>query len=182
MKCSYLYVRMKKACLLAYWEDRLLVFFIILHFWKFLCNNQNPGNYSILKGLTGDRIEKHLQGNSVSYAHISNLVLAYRDPIFICRARDLCTESKWIVTISDGVDWWRWLPPEATWYSIKSVAIVFWLLYRTWLILFSCTRTWKLDDQVLSEIWHNEAHYTGPYKLQCGRHTSHYMSGRRNFM
>ncbi|RZB59977.1 DExH-box ATP-dependent RNA helicase DExH17 [Glycine soja] len=59
LKRSYLYVRMKKASDPGY----QLVLFISLpsHLMQFFMHNQNPMNYAIKKGISGDRLEKHVQ-------------------------------------------------------------------------------------------------------------------------
>jgi len=63
LKRSYLYVRMKKASDPGY----QLVLFISLpsHLMQFFMHNQNPMNYAIKKGISGDRLEKHVQGTVV---------------------------------------------------------------------------------------------------------------------
>lgn len=64
LKYSYLYVRMRKVN-----DSRCqLVLFISLpsHRTNFFVHMQNPMNYAIKKEISGDRLEKHVQGTVLS--------------------------------------------------------------------------------------------------------------------
>lgn len=59
MKCSYLYVRIKKACnfnIRVIWSS----IFLVVAYVKLLM--QNPEKYEVRKSISRDRIEKHMQG------------------------------------------------------------------------------------------------------------------------
>lgn len=87
MKCSYLYVRMKKVgSLIQKGRIRFEYSFTRQIFWEFSCNDQNPANYSI-KGLAGNRIEKHLQGNLIHNEQISILVFHILTPCYMLRQK-----------------------------------------------------------------------------------------------
>lgn len=59
MKCSYLYVRMKRVseCGLLLLLSSFLPSHLIVKFM-----HKNPENYGIKKGISADRLEKHVQG------------------------------------------------------------------------------------------------------------------------
>lgn len=70
MKCSYLYVRMKKACIIgAFLGDFFLDILFHLNYFLETMLNQNPEKYAFKKGIPGNLIEKYTQGTVMIHCY-----------------------------------------------------------------------------------------------------------------
>ena len=67
MKFSYLYVRIKKACISRPHKKIAHGHSFPFNRFETLMNFQNPEHYAVKKGISRDRIEKHMQGTALRH-------------------------------------------------------------------------------------------------------------------